>query len=184
MMETVVIQFSTSTAWQSGIIRKICHSPFSHVDVVMDGGCLGASDQGKDSPVLAGNPQGVAVRPHEYQEFGIRRRAVIRIPTADKQRFESLLRAELGKPFDGEALHAFLSTRTSIGRDWRDADKWFCSELVTWALEEAGFFNYDLAVSKDRVSPADLLLILNPAMANLDTFWQPVPDLKLGTHEE
>jgi hypothetical protein len=47
------------------------HSPFSHVDFVLsDGNLLGASDQGPHSPVITGNPCGVAIRPSDYQVFG------------------------------------------------------------------------------------------------------------------
>jgi hypothetical protein len=41
------IQFSTSTAFTSGIIRRLTHSPFSHVDFVLPDGLLGVS--GKDA---------------------------------------------------------------------------------------------------------------------------------------
>jgi hypothetical protein len=176
-MGMIVLQFSTSTAWQSSIIRKMCHSPFSHVDVCVATGALGASDT--PTKVLLGNPHGVAIREHDYQDFGIRRRAII--DSEKSGDFHDIMRSQLGKPFDPEALHDFLSDNPRE-RDWRNPEKWFCSELVAWSLERAGFFPYKLLVPKNRVSPADLLLLLNPYI-DTENFWNPVPDLKLGRKE-
>jgi hypothetical protein len=174
--------FSTSTAWQSAVIRRICHSPFSHLDVVLpDGNLLGSSDSPK-APHIEGNPRGVAVRPPEYQEFGIRRLAKVRVGESASKMFMELVRSQLGKPFDGEALNAFLSGDVTMPRDWRADDQWICSELMAWAAEGANFWNYDLLVPKNRISPADLLLLLNP-LINTETFWDPVPGIKPGPHE-
>lgn len=146
MVDSITLEFSTSMAWQSALIRRMCHSPFSHVDVVHEKGLFGASD-----------PGGVMFRPNDYQVFGIRRRCAIKTPVADK--FMEIIFAEMGKPFDGEALYAFMSDKV---REWRKPDSWFCSELVAYALEEAGFFPFKLISVKNRISPADLLLLLNP----------------------
>lgn len=169
---TIQLQFSTSTEMSSAIIRRVSHSPFSHVDVVMDWGdsLLGASNSPK-APITEGNASGVALRPKDYQVFGIRRIARIAVPPAAETKFYELVHSQLGKPFDDGALYAFLSPDVSVERDWREADKWFCSELVTWALEQAGAWPYEILVSKNRVSPADLLLMVNPLVANAKTFW-------------
>ena len=165
------LQFSTSLEWQSGIIRRMCHSPFSHVDCLdADGNCIGASDSPK-APCLKGNPNGVAVRPPEYQVFGIRKIAEIHTTPDIEAKFYANIESQLGKPFDDGALYAFLSPDVSTERNWREADSWFCSELVTWALENAGFWPYEILVSKNRVSPADLLLMVNPSVENVETFW-------------
>ncbi len=176
----IVLQFGTcATSWQSTLICRMSHSPFSHVDYVCaDGSLLGASDS-PESPIIEGNPHGVAVRPPDYQEFAIRRRAVI--VTDKAAEFDKHMRSQLGAPFDSDALYAFFSAPL-LSRDWREPTKWFCSELVSWSLESAGLFPYALLVAKNRVSPSDLLLLLNPYM-NVDTFWQPVPGLKLGARE-
>ncbi len=148
MVQQIVLQFSTSHAWQSGIIRFMCHSDFSHVDVLVDEpkpyGLLGASD-----------PGGVLVRPHDYQKFKLRRRATIVTDKADE--IVALMHSQVGKPFDSEALKAVLDDKPRI---WKDPNAWFCSELVTWAMERSGFFPH-LVVAKNRISPADLLLLLN-----------------------
>lgn len=184
MKDAVVIkvQFSTSLEWSSAVIRKISHSPFSHVDIVTpDGLLLGASDS-PDAPVISGNARGVAIRPANYQAFGRRRIAEVFTTAAIADKFYELANAQLGCPFDTSALHAFLSDEVNTNRNWRADDKWFCSELVTWAFEEAGLFAFTLLVPKDRVSPADLLLLLNPYM-NTATFWDTIPGLTLGDRE-
>ena len=125
MTGSVVLQFSTTVNsianWYSILIRRICHSPFSHVDLVLpDGGLLGASDS-PNTPVLEGNPRGVAVRPPDYEEFGLRCQAIIETPAADA--VIAAARSQLGKPFDGGALDAFLSA-FDVGAvdNWRDPE--------------------------------------------------------------
>lgn len=106
MKSTITLQFSTSTAWQSAIIRTLCHSPFSHIDILLSSGnLLGASDS-PDAPVIKGNPRGVAVRPPDYQEFGLRCNAIIQTPWADTIINKAM--SQLDKPFDHGALYNFL----------------------------------------------------------------------------
>jgi hypothetical protein len=38
-------------------------------------------------------------------------------------------------------------------------------------------------ISKDRVTPPDLLLIISHLVANAETFWDPIPGLVLGEGE-
>ncbi len=170
-MNELILQFSTSLELASKGIRILSHSQFSHVDgILADENCLGASD-----------PGGVAIRPSEYQLFGIRRRAHIKTPLANE--IIALVKTQLGKPFDSTALSNFLNDPlddTGTERVWEDDTKWFCSELWTWALEKTGFLR--IIVPKNRVTPADLLLLLNPWID--DTFWKPVDCITLGTCEQ
>lgn len=176
------LQFSTSVEWQSGIIRRVCHSPFSHVDIVLPNGNLLGSSNSPKAPIITGNAGGVAVRPPEYQEFGIRRIAEVLASEAIETSFLNLAVSQLGKPFDDKALHAFLDGDVTLPRDWRQDDLWFCSEYITWCLEGAGLWSYTLLLPKNRISPADLLLLLNPLM-NTDTFWLPPEGLNFGPKE-
>lgn len=105
-MNSISLQFSTSTAWQSAIIRILCGSPFSHVDLVLpDGNLLGASDS-PEAPVIEGNPHGVAIRPPAYQEWGLSCTATLLTNNADA--IIAAAKTQLGKPFDNAALHSFL----------------------------------------------------------------------------
>lgn len=190
MADRIVLQYSTSTALVSGWIRRLCHSEFSHVDAVLeDGNLLGASDQGEHGRVIAGNPCGVAIRPPDYQLFGIRRRAVIVTPKADA--IIACAMRELGKPFDNTALHIFLDdylagTRTIV-RDWRNLAHWFCSELWAHAFEDGGYWApMKFTVDKDLIGPRDLHMAFefDPHVINRET-WRtcPVDGLKLGKKE-
>jgi hypothetical protein len=105
----------------------------------------------------ASDPGGVMVRTHDYQPFLAWKKATIKTPVADK--FIDLMHHEIGKPFDDEAMRMVLSDKP---RDWREPDKWFCSELCVDCLDRAGFFNYKFWTAKNRITPADLLLILMP----------------------
>lgn len=182
-MSRLIIQFSTSLEWQSAIIRKLCHSPFSHCDIVLpDGNLLGASDQSEKSPILQGNRHGVAIRPPDYQLFGIRRQMLLETDLAAS--IIDRMLTQLGKPFDSSALHAFLDDKP-FDRAWRDPEAWFCSELVVWAMEGEGFWPHPIQWAKSRISPMDLYLIetVDVRFVNRDVFWDPVPGLVLGKHE-
>jgi len=177
------LQFSRSTELVSLLIAKACRSQFSHVDALLeDGNLLGASDSPK-APVVAGNPGGVAIRPPNYQPFAIRRIAHIYVPQRVEAKFYDLLHSQLGEPFDNSAMHAVFSGRPDTGRNWKDEDAWFCSELKAWALEEAGAFDVPPLISKDRVTPPDLLLMISHLVSNAETFWEPIPRLVLGANE-
>jgi hypothetical protein len=161
MPSSFTIVFSTSYALSSTLIRFLCHSPFSHADIMLPGPphpytLFGASD-----------PGGVKQRPHDYQLFKAWRQATITTPLADK--IVDLVRSQEGKPFDSIAMKHVLSDEP---RDWKVPDAWFCSELICWACEEAGLFK--VVVPKDRVTPSDLLLLLNPWIDGAE-FWASSP---------
>lgn len=167
------------------------HSPFSHVDIVLPDGTLIGSSDSPDAPVIRGNPRGVAVRPQGYQEFDIRRIAKIEVPPnvylkpeEIEQNFYLLLESQIGKPFDSAAMHAMLGDTVIKAMDWHEAEAWFCSEYLIWSLHNARFFPYELVVPKNRVSPADSLLIMNPYMINLQEFWERIPGIVLGQREK
>jgi len=199
-MAELFIQFSRAAPlnwfdrWvldRSKMICRITRAPFSHVDLELcdhphypHGALLGASNN-PEAPVITGNARGVAVRPFDYQEFAIRR--VARIPCSEevKDAFINFCLDQLGKPFDSEALSMKLMFSTDwTDRDWRDDRRWFCAEMLTRAAEVSGLLTWQLACLKSRVSPSDLLLIINPLMPTIEDFWAPIPGVKLGRYEE
>ena len=176
MSDVLTIQYSSGTALASDLIRRMCHSPFSHVDIVIPGvGLLGASGPDKTAKAIVGglvlpDPGGVQIRPFNPWPYkDVPRLAHLKTDKADK--IIEIAKSQINKPFDNSGLHAFLSGGVG-NRDWREQDKWFCSELVVWSCEKAGMFPYPLATLKDRVSPADTLLIFNPYMSpdNIENF--------------
>ncbi len=156
------IQFSTSTAFMSGIIRRLCHSEYSHVDMVIPGeGLLGVSGSDKDINDIGG----VQIRPPGMWPY-LHPPRTARLLTGGADAIIELAKTQIGKPFDNKALYGFLDDMGhEPKRDWRDHGAWFCSEFVTWALEASHFFPYTLLPAKNRITPADLLLLLNPFMS-------------------
>lgn len=198
-MDHITLQFSTTasrplfwTGWKnrwSFVIRRFCHSNFSHVEFVLeDGNLLGASDQGPLSPCIEGSPLGVAIRPPNYQLFGMRRQMVLKTDKADA--IIAFAKMQLGKPFDKSALYRFLLPTTPGTRDWRDPTSWYCAEYVIRAIESSGYFvpilgKVQIPLPMDHISPADLLeiLLMDPNWVNRDTFWQPILGLTLDPYE-
>lgn len=159
----LILQFSTSEDFSSSIVRRLCHSPFSHVDVVVPGagllGASGAATYKNSAGATVHDEGGVRVRPFDPWIYKVKKE--IRVKTDAAAAVVARAMTQVGKPFDDGALYSFLSSSPGE-RDWRDTASWFCSELVTWAEEVEGVFGWPLLVAKNRVSPADCLIINNP----------------------
>lgn len=165
------IQFSTSTAFTSGIIRRLTHSPFSHVDIIVEGeGLLGVS--GVDPSIH--DLGGVRLRPFNCWPYLTKPKiATLNCLDAVVKQVIEAGKSQIGKPFDNDALWAMLQDQAiEKTRNWRDPSKWFCSEWAAWSMETGKLFPYTLAVTKNRVTPADVLLMSNPFMseANIKQF--------------
>jgi hypothetical protein len=163
----IKIQFSTSKAFSSDVIRRLTHSPFSHVDLIVPEGLLGVS--GKDDSIH--DLGGVMVRPMNAWPY-LTTPKVARLQCADEVAAAVIAagRSQLGKPFDDSALWSFFQDQAVeqiIGkpRDWRDTKQWFCSEWLIWSVEQGGLFPYELVVAKNRITPADVLLMINGFMS-------------------
>jgi uncharacterized protein YycO len=145
-MPEIVLRFARARGLSSDAIAWFGHSWPSHVDSVLeDGSLLGARLEG-----------GVQVRPPGYATFS--RVLVVRLPTspAIAAAYYDFLSHQVGKRYDVAGIAAFVA-----GRNWRTPDSWYCSELVAAALEAAGYFAAPLATPSNRITPADLLLVLS-----------------------
>lgn len=176
-MATLEFQYSTSTAFASGIIRRLTHSRFSHIDIILPGeGLLGVSGPDKSLKWVGHSPAtdtgGVLIRPFGAWPYKAAPHVAKVQCTEDVARKAvEWGRSQIGKPFDNGALYHFLRDRAGlprIGRDWRDPEQWFCSEFAIRAAEIGGVFPYPLIVSKDTVSPQDTLLCFNPYLSLQD----------------
>jgi hypothetical protein len=158
----LILRYSSSTAFMSNLIRRACHSRFSHVDIVLPGeGLLGVSGEDKSCH----DPGGVRIRPFEPWPYSIMREVTINTPLAD-----TIIRTgktQIGKPFDNDALYAFFNP-FGAHRDWRELDKWFCSEWFIWSCEVEKLFPYKLCVPMNMINPNDSMLLLNPFMSTED----------------
>jgi uncharacterized protein YycO len=117
----------------------------SHAEAVMaDGSLIGAHYDG-----------GVQRRPKGYDAATLQRELIVPIPTNSdvEDKFIDFLGAQIGKPYDIDAIAALV-----VGRDWRKPDAWFCSELQAAALEACGWLPM-LAADVSKITPRDLLLI-------------------------
>lgn len=124
----------------------------SHTEAVMpDGTLLGAHYDG-----------GVQARPRDYDKGQYEKDLIVTLPVPQPMAdaFHSFLRAQLGKPYDVEAIVAFVARR-----DWQEPDAWFCSELQAAALAACGWFASALATEFNHITPRDLLLILSGRVA-------------------
>jgi hypothetical protein len=165
-MDSIVLQFSTSTAWQSGLIRVVTKSEFSHCDVVVTAeaarevGISGLMPFGQPYGLLgASDPGGVMIRGPSYHQFRLRRRMTLKTDKAAD--VLKRLVTQIGKPFDNEAL--VRTYDLNWGPEWRDPDKWYCIELVIWALLEEGFFEtrpWPVAVRLNHITPEDGINLL------------------------
>jgi hypothetical protein len=139
----------------------------SHVDCVLERGCLGHG--GLDGYLLGarddhagGQLPGVRIRPPRYHRFA--RRVVMSIACTETQRtaFFGFLERQLGKPYDGEAILAFV-----FNRNWREPDSWICSELQAAACEAAGLLPR-LVVAANKITPVALMLAFSAAGATIE----------------
>ncbi|WP_315792213.1 hypothetical protein [Bradyrhizobium sp. SZCCHNRI1002] len=145
----ITIRFVTSDSAVSFGIRYFSYGFWaSHVEAKMpDGSLLGAHLSG-----------GVMARAADYDKGEFSRELYVSLMASDDEadKFHAFLRSQLGRPYDTEAIAAFVARR-----DWKKTDSWFCSELIAAALCQCGFFPDHLATDLNHVTPRDVLLMLS-----------------------
>lgn len=147
-MGTIVVRFVTGSDFISRAIAFAEKDGWpTHCDVKVTGGCLvGAHIDG-----------GVQARPPNYDRTTMSCELYVSIDVPDEveEKFNAFVNAQIGKPYDVTAIAGVV-----FGRDWRERDSWFCSELVAAALEDCGYLPM-LASADNHISPRDLLLVLS-----------------------
>lgn len=143
----VRLRFVQGLGFSSRVIGWFSAGFLSHVDAVMPDGSL----LGSRSDIIEGVPTGVQVRPPAYEKVALQ--IVMDIPATAMQEmaFYRFLRAQRGKQYDSSAIWAF-----AFNRDWHNPDQWYCSELQTAALEEAGILPKTLFLAANKVTPVAL----------------------------
>lgn len=149
----ITLLFSSGNDLSAGFIRWFGRgSPFSHVDVVWpDGRLFGAR-----SDKIGGAQAGVQFRDSSYTDGLSVMRLSLSAPEEVRQAFYNFLLDQEGKPYDMTGIFAFV-----LDRDWQEDDSWFCSELITAALVQCGYFPYPLAAPHNKITPSDLLLLIS-----------------------
>lgn len=143
-MSKIRVQFVRGKAFSSKLIgyggRK-----FSHVDIMLpDGRLLGAR-----SDVVGEAPrEGVYIRPQDYEKWELR--MLVEVPCTPEQQaaFYNAALSQLGKEYDKWAILGFI-----FGRNWREDDKWICSELLMFCAETAKLVP-SLWIAANQINPA------------------------------
>lgn len=145
----IALQFVLGHGVPSRAIAWFSSGHFSHVDAIERSGKL----YGARSDVIEHIPAGVQSRPPFYEAW--KERVVLYLPSTPEQErdFWTFNYAQRGKPYDKTAIWGFVA-----GRDWREDDSWYCSELHTAALETAGRCP-DLYAPRNKVTPAALATV-------------------------
>lgn len=150
-MAEIVLQFVEGSGFGSGMIKWFGHGDYSHVDAVLpDGTLLGARND-----VLGGVAAGVQIRPAAY--IGNSRMLRLVLPATEDQAeaFYDFMEAQIGKPYNKIGILAFV-----VNANWSSVGAWFCSQVVTTALQEAKWLG-ELSETPNKIDPDDLRLILS-----------------------
>jgi uncharacterized protein YycO len=133
----ITLRFSTLDDLTGRVVQWATWSWASHVDVVLtDGSLIGAIPK-----------RGVVMRVPD--QAGRVEFYHVQVPAGPV--IERML-SQIGRPYDWPGIMGW-----ALRRDWQDPHAWFCSELVAWAFENAGF---PLLRSEglSRITPRDLLM--------------------------
>lgn len=137
------LQLSATNGLQSRLIQFLTASVISHVDIVLpDGRLLGALPS-----------DGVQVRPANYSRWTRILRVTIPSTADQERRFFEAAEGQIGKKYDWSGIFNFFTQR-----NWRESDKWFCSELVAYALEAASIPAFNPVAPVRKIVPDAFLL--------------------------
>jgi uncharacterized protein YycO len=125
-------------------IKFISRGPVSHVEFLVDGGAntIGAHADG-----------GVQIRPIGYAKYSVDLRFEATCSDQQYAKASAFLQAQIGKPYDLIDIAAILANR-----NWRDPNRWICSELWAAVLEEAELIG-KINSSINLFTPEDSLVV-------------------------
>ena len=149
-MPNIDIRFVAEDTIFSRVINWFTQAKFSHVGAMMINGQ--PYEVGARLFADGAKAGGVQSRPANYAKFTRQQTLSFSVNGFQFDTFWAFIRAQMGKPYDKTAILGFLTER-----DWHDPKAWFCSELITAALEKAGII---------RPVPADVWKI-TPEMCYL-----------------
>jgi hypothetical protein len=113
----------------SRAIEWFSAAPFSHVAAVWSP----TEYLDAHADTIAGIKPGVQIRPQLIEVADLK--VMMQLDMKDWQItiWRSFLQKQIGLPYDKPGIIGFAT-----GRDWREPDSWFCSELQAAALEACG----------------------------------------------
>jgi uncharacterized protein YycO len=133
--------FADSDSVGSKLIRAVTGGDWSHCGILSRDG-----SRVVDSLMSAG---GVTEYSIERLHLFFPRVRIVTLPLVPDSAY-GLAKAEIGKPYDYAALLSWLLPF----RDWEDHNRWYCSELVAYAIN--GSMGYGYVQGRRGVSPNDL----------------------------
>lgn len=134
----IKILFSTNDKIGSKLIRAGTWSKYSHCDILTEHGSVVGAVPFKG--VIEYDPAERTTGKHEIKVVeGVSYHEVL-----------SNVYSQMGKSYDWLGVIG-----VPFHRDWQRDDKWFCSELIAWALEKSG--KPVILKRTNRVTPQDLL---------------------------
>lgn len=143
------MQFVLGSGLSSRAIAYFGAGGFSHTDAVLSNGEL----LGARSDRVGHRPPGVEIRVPNYEHWKKQQVVSLDVDCFKTKRFYDFLREQIGKPYDSTAIWGF-----ALDRDWRSTGSWFCSELISAALEESGVVP-KLCAPANKIVPGALMLI-------------------------
>lgn len=149
----VTLRFSGGRGIEATLVKAATWSWCSHVDFVLpDGRLLGA---------VPG--RGVCIREVEFDDVRVELYGVERPRLVYHEMALQFAHTQVGRPYDWAGVLGW-----GMRRDWQEADSWFCSELVAWSFEKAGF---PLLRANEvwRITPRDLLM--SPFLIPISGTW-------------
>lgn len=120
---TVQLRFG-SLGWPiiSKLIQFTSGSWIEHVDIVINGVMYSALPGG----VIKANTKTIDLKKSEY--------LTINVSQIVEEKLILVLEKQLGKPYDYFGLISF-----PFKPKWNNSNRWFCSELIAYALSEVGY---------------------------------------------
>jgi uncharacterized protein YycO len=144
----IELNFVNGTGLVSDFIEFWTWGDWSHVDIKTPTGWLGARSNG-----------GVQIRPWNYCQVKSQETRTITLPPEQELIIMNWFTSQIGKPYDYLAIAGM-----PFRKDWRNEDRWFCSELIAAGFQQT---NTPLLNTNhlNRVTPRDLYLspLLLPA---------------------
>ena len=137
----LTFRFIAERKFGSAFIRWATWAPYSHVEMVLPEGYLGARLRG-----------GVRVRSLNYTRPSKELLVHVNVTPDQEKKALAFARAQLGQKYDWLALVAFMLHSVK-----RNPKRWFCSELVTATLEIAGVIPFNRE-RISRITPRDLAI--------------------------
>lgn len=142
----IQLLFTRKRTLSSFVIRAFCGSRWSHVALI-DG----------EHVIEATGRHGVRRVRLDKALHGTSHHEIVDFLHSEGREVILAARSQVGKPYDFAAIFGLW-----LRSGWQETDKWFCSELVAWCLDQGG---HPIFRARDlpRVTQQHLWMLATPA---------------------